>query len=406
MKISQRIVLINSSIFVYFDTINTDSANYYIILKEGIKTFLFNWTEVHYKGKKIVYLSKITIPKTGHYNITLCKGELPDICCSKDSRSLYAVEYNSISEILPLYPKHNEIEANRINIVFVGSGFSLIYDIQKIAKQLMSFDGNFTEIVLYRKGDKSFNPPYIYRDAGFFAIEPMKSNRDKFNIWYLNFDLGSGNEANLSFLGLENMYIVYLNNLIENDENTESTDRGVSENPSIRRLRHDKINSSFISTKILGRSYNSIDLEKDVDVQVISGADYSPGDPLVLRRGVFLHESGHALFWLADQGTGPGNRYPNLADSFELANEFWGDLIGSVDPFYYEYNSFLNKPLTIEGIKEFPEYSEEDFRIGLISKSGGIVPTKRGLMSEGWDPVLGSVNRRKVELVLNLFSGT
>ena len=119
-----------------------------------------------------------------------------------------------------------------------------------------------------------------------------------------------------------------------------------------------------------------------------------------------MHESGHALFWLADQGTGPGNRYPNLADSFELANEFWGDLIGSVDPFYYEYNSFLNKPLTIEGIKEFPEYSEEDFRIGLISKSGGIVPTKRGLMSEGWDPVLGSVNRRKVELVLNLFSGT
>ena len=134
------------------------------------------------------------------------------------------------------------------------------------------------------------------------------------------------------------------------------------------------------------------------------GQRYIDADTLV-------HELGHALFDLRDEYVEFGDDvftrfgYPNCASSVEEAERWWGDLIGQVDPFYYEYATTLDDL----GIFHSPSI-EDELRTGFVE--GGcygqgdeaIRPTSDSLMNSQV-PVLGSVNRLRVEEILDLFSG-
>jgi len=71
-----------------------------------------------------------------------------------------------------LIPGHNDPDANRANVVFVGFGYDTSFidskeDIIKdAANQVIDWNGN---------------------NNGLFSIAPFKDNKDKFNFWYVNF---------------------------------------------------------------------------------------------------------------------------------------------------------------------------------------------------------------------------
>lgn len=124
---------------------------------------------------------------------------------------------------------------------------------------------------------------------------------------------------------------------------------------------------------------------------------------------LLTHESGHALFGLRDEYY-EGDReesiygYPQCAHNQDEAEEWWGDLVGQIDPFYYEVAEFMDKEINVNEIK-----------IGFINggcfgtpygEEGVLRPTEKSMMKYHYDmPVFGSANRRRVEQVLDLFSG-
>ncbi len=66
-----------------------------------------------------------------------------------------------------LFPGHNNLNENRFNIVFVGLGYYNKRNFIEFAKRSADLD--------YNNGLK-----------GLFQVEPFKSNKDRFNIWYVN----------------------------------------------------------------------------------------------------------------------------------------------------------------------------------------------------------------------------
>jgi len=81
-------------------------------------------------------------------------------------------------------------------------------------------------------------------------------------------------------------------------------------------------------------------------------------------------------------------------------------LVGEVDPFYYEYRAFM----AAEGFNACPE---EYYRVQYVNGGCGVPtedtevrrPTTSSIMRTSREAVFGSVNRRRAEQVLNLFSG-
>ncbi|MEZ5229862.1 MAG: hypothetical protein R2710_25330 [Acidimicrobiales bacterium] len=128
------------------------------------------------------------------------------------------------------------------------------------------------------------------------------------------------------------------------------------------------------------------------------------------------HEWGHSLFELRDEYVGFDDRavltqYPNCAPTAELADDWWGSLDGTIDPFVYEV-------LRARRAAGFPGEPREgsnlatSVRIGVhpggcydtADANTAFRPSSDSLMNSEI-PVWGAVNRRRVEQVLARFSG-
>jgi len=104
-----------------------------------------------------------------------------------------------------------------------------------------------------------------------------------------------------------------------------------------------------------------------------------------------------------------GYGYPNCANNQQEAELWWGNYIGQIDPFYYEYKQIVKN---LSGNTQLYLINEEDFKVGYISQgcsedslSSKLRPTKMSIMNHYVVPIFGSVNRARIEQILNLFGG-
>jgi IgA Peptidase M64 len=253
-------------------------------------------------------------------------------------------------------------------------------------------------------------------EFGLFATEPFKSNKSKFNLWYYdqqfnqsdNFNLQNELKTKNNIFGIEYTNLIYIENKLE------------------------RISASFP------------DIEYDTNFQITT---YNPGpiisfrddSVLVQDPSVLTHELGHSLFGLADEYVEsdqlqPRIKYPNCAENQTQAQAWWGDLIGEVDPFFYEWRDvMMNKFYINENGRYFNEYldfeTNELIRVEVFAEDvystdnivtkyaqggcftpsymGQVRPTENSIMGYNYlTQVFGSVNRRQAEKVLNIFSGT
>ncbi|NOX29571.1 MAG: hypothetical protein GXP35_05930, partial [Actinobacteria bacterium] len=336
----------------------------------------------------------------GRYVILMCVGESEETCSVIPNHISFQVIDPKLVEIVP---GHNRAEAERINLVFAGSGFPDGVKVVDVARELLTTDGAVLD--RYEGGginvvdDNGATEGSLVADIVFgpFAIEPMASNMAKFNLWAIpdqiederaffhNADpeFSTGNDLDGFILG--HVSIVNLHHQAlgryERSEAWWTGFRGATEVPEL-----DDLDFAGI--------YLAIDALQ----------------PLTAAR-TLAHEMGHALFDLRDEyfevGRGTEYGFPNCALGDEEATNWWGDQVGEIDPFVDEYMAVLDRYDWF-----YPDDIVQQLTVGEVgSVTGGCYdggtatmrPTPDSLMNSEV-PVFGAVNRLRVSQVLDQFN--
>lgn len=264
---------------------------------------------------------------------------------------------------------HNNASYERINVVFVGFGMEQ-EDFISFLPFFVDYNGTgLTALIEEREkieteeGVEVFTENKTITFRGILGVEPFKSNKDKFNFWYIS-EIQNITEpeikqrsnfckyyciSNISeSCGLPNTYPIYICNTA----------------------------CSAYGSWVTNRAYiGKIYLEKDAGL-----------NPYNIR--LVVHEFGHSFGGLRDEYiqperadlTGP----PNCAPDLENAEEWWGDLVGQGEG-ELEVGYFYGC-----------SYSEENIR-----------PTNKSLMGISSSPFydFGIVNERHLQNLLDLYSG-
>ncbi len=329
--------------------------------------------------------SLISPENNGEYDINICGNKVGKI-----------IVKNNICKAL-FDSTNNYKNKDRINMVFIGvKNYRTIDKLKEIAKELVSIDGNSKSVPYLDTGGGSFFEKSL--DWGLLAIEPMKSSKDKFNFWYLDTLIENSDQMiypklssfNGEYCGLNHVYFAILSNEVGSEYPYSQTNNFWGS----KNLNKDNI--------IFYPSVSYINIREDGQINT---------------RQQFVHETSHSVFGLPDEyygsfsGTNQGT-YPTCAPNIETANTWWASLIGQVDPFYYEYKKAMND----NGLTPIDENNLKiDYVYGGCYFGEGdrniLRPTNTSIMGSsigfiGAPPVFGSVNRRRAEQVLNLFSGS
>jgi len=329
--------------------------------------------------------AELTIPEPGRWTLTGCVNGPSEECVKEGiRRPVQAIA----PDPLPLVEGHNDVSADRINLVFVGSGFDdpTRATLVETATRLLSLDGE----------------PEVYSDAGGpyalgwgpFSVEPIRGNVDRFNFWYLEGDLPSID-------------------LLVDPSTTESDTMSVDSlglGPDVILVGLTR-NSSADSDRAHAALPSWADNEVvDLPDMPSLGSIYLPvfdDDPSV--AGTLTHELGHALFGLRDEYDRFGSDvglpgYPNCLTDRVDAETYWGDLLGQLDPMYERWKSVSEA----NGVWYETDLAKDEFRVDVVDaycagdEVAGFRPTQRGLMNFE-EPVFGAVNRRRAEQILDLW---
>ncbi len=329
----------------------------------------------------------------GRYVAVLCVGVSVAECSLVPGHYPFQVIDPALSELVT---GHNRTDAARINLVFVGSNLSSDLPVVDLATDLLTIGApavldfeNRLSLLDDETDPRSVSQIFF----GPFATEPLRSSVDRFNLWYLDADL------------------------VDERALFHNSDPEFSRGDELAGF--DLPNTAIVTLHlrpngISGRSeswWTSFRGREDVptrDEMVFAGAYVSfNAEAPMWAASTLTHELGHALFDLRDEyvederSTQYG--YPNCAESYEQAEEWWGELEGRVDPFVSEYTTVMQ-----ELNFWVPDSLVDDVTVGFVEGgcygSGGLAvrPTVDGLMNSEI-PIFGAVNRARIEDLLDNF---
>ena len=215
----------------------------------------------------------------------------------------------------------NDVDADRINLVFAPWGWPEQEAFVSFVSSVLSWDGD--AYLVDAAGEITSEPgEAIDAGIGLFGIEPWRSARDRFNVWYTTREP----ETPVSWIAQEEppfsvpdmaVVTVALDAFRFNQELTSVSGMDVAfEGPDTPRRPSTRI--PFANS-----------------VLVLESAYPSAGIPDL------AHELGHALFNLADEyvgevygfdGRSDLSSWPTCAEDVEEAEAWWGDVEGAVDP--------------------------------------------------------------------------
>jgi len=330
----------------------------------------------------------------GRYRVTPCLGDLAEGCDPIPGGQVFQVGHLELLEVIPGW---NRAEADRINIVFTATGFESVDDALDMAQRLLTWDGptplGFDGFPL--EGDLS--PELVALiEFGPFAIEPLASHRDRFNLWMLD-DLVADARAMVH----------------------SAPPYGFG--PPVPAFGLDDVSVTALHLNSIGRfgrseagwtSFTSPEGPSTVEREGLEFAGVYlalPRDWPIGEADTLAHEWGHALFDLRDEyveeGRSVTHGYPNCAPDQATAEAWWGGLVGEIDPFVYQYVAALERySVWIDPF--LTDRVAIGYEVGGCYSDGSdaVRPTGDSLMNSGI-PVFGSVNRRRGEEILALWSG-
>lgn len=335
--------------------------------------------------------SVVVFPEAGRWTITPCLVDPAGGCAREGFRQVVQVIEPNVE---PLFADHNLAGADRIDLLFVGSGWhGDVEGFVATARALMSWDGE--PVALGVEGIAGEGEPPVDLVWGPFAIDPLRGRQDRFNVWYL--------PTGVAARAFQSSPTI--------DLGLDLSGLGLGTDVAVAILARDLAYSSVGATA----EWPSFRSEEPAEVppveQIRFGSTTMPYRfDGYLPADTFSHEIGHLLFGLADeyhrpQADLPTIGYPNCAPSPAIAAEWWGDLIGELDPMYEVWEEAERAAGTWFGDSRASEFAVDVVQGGCFGgDTGAYRPTLGGLMNEE-SPVFGAVNRRRVEEVLALWSG-
>ncbi len=304
------------------------------------------------------------------------------------------------ADIQPLVQGHNIVSADRINLVVAGMNFASLEELKASAIEMLSWNGSPV------RNGVAFGP---------FAIEPLRSNKNKFNVWYDSVLIDGDTPALLEYKsqdrkgaiqrsGLTYVVPIFINKELPNN-NTFITPHADSfgirlENNSFASLAKSNLNPAavYVNTSLL------------------------------TAPSQLAHELGHGIFGLADEKTDapyqsdpnaiPRIQPPDCVATLADAQALWGSMIGQMDPFYYEWRNTLERngqwstlfPADVQWWKNIDQGLRVGYYYGqcygYTQGTNVIRPTDYSIMNQSQIAVFGSVNRRQIETILGFFSGS
>lgn len=286
--------------------------------------------------------------------------------------------------------------------------------------------------------DVVFDPSRSYNaDLGLFEIEPYKSNKNKFNVWYYDQFINDLEGRELSGLagelrdkanfGLDYVAPIYAREEIASNENSLGSFANIqnAQNDPRREL----ISYDPQGMRLVYKKETSKDGSGNITTLNQIGLNN------LNRVGELLvHEFGHSLFAFGDENNcifGVSYVYPNCARSIDVAKEWWFDLEGkTIDPAYLEifFEGYLKRTYkyvsgkyykTVNTTNVEVDLAEErlvlmdKYRIGYVKGDcfGNAIddvirPNIGSIMYGGNDNwSYGPVNQRRITGILNSFSG-
>ncbi len=341
----------------------------------------------------------LSIPDVGRWEFVSCALDADNACF----RTGIPTALNALStDTVEVVDGHNNVDDDRINIVFVGTGYESSEALRAHAEALLAVDGqpvsvDFSGVRTDTPDDLAWGP---------FAIDPLRGQIDKFNFWYLDsintgspltvrHDAFSSTEVDVSALGL-GPHVVIVNATLWRE-----TDgfRAMAELPNFSTPGSTFEPQPAALEPALASDYN--DVRFGSVFLPVTSAD-SLTDAVVLA-----HEFGHALFGLRDEYVEWGQELPtigrpNCAIDRADAEGLWAELVGELDPMYEEWAEASAEA----GVELF--FERENFVVDYVQ--GGcfgetetaVRPTENSLMNANV-PVLGAVNRKRAQDVLDLW---
>jgi len=289
----------------------------------------------------------------------------------------------------------NDLDADRINLIVAPWGWEDHADFEVAASAVLSWEGN--AFLIGEAGEIVTDPAdATWAQLGTFAIEPWRSSRDKFNVWITDVEPETPvawlNDGEPPFdLPDQSVVTLALHAEVVNPDLT-----------SVAGMDNVFVGPGQPERPLLGNPF--------ANSMVVVPATY----PQVGLRSV-PHELGHALFNLADEYVGQQqgfdgredlSSWPSCAETPEEADEWWGDLVGDVDPMAEIWAAEMKEVGFSMGdpadLVFFIEVSNVDG--GCYDIDGSVRATFDSLMNDNI-PVLGSVNRRWAEQILGLWEG-
>lgn len=292
----------------------------------------------------------------------------------------------------------NDLDADRINLVFAPWGWGDEADFVDFVAGSLSWSG---DAFLYDDLGGLVEDPQAAFDAGLglFAIEPWRSNRDSFNVWYTDIEpetpvawLNEGKGDDPFDLPDQLIVTIALDAYRFNPELTSVAGQNtVFEGP--------------------GDPQRPVSDDPFSNVVIVIESVF-PADGL----GHMPHEIAHAMYNLPDEYVGDQLGYdertdlsswPSCAESMDEAGDWWGELTGDIDPMVRIWADEM-----AEAGFPFadPNVLARDVEVGAVNGGcygveGSFRATQDSLMNRNI-PVLGSVNRRWAEQILNLWASS
>ena len=404
----------NSNIEIRYASANSlpvSQSVYFTIRDKYTNNILYNNINAT-RNNSYNFTAKVPTYGPEQWLIEACVGSATFNCKIVQKKTEFTVTPNL--KALPVFTETN-LNADKINLVFsCDTTFKSTTDCKTSITSMMSWDGQ------PRPSDWSGKTTANNRantvEYGTFAIEPYKSNRDKFNILYVDNLVDNFNK------------ILLLDNIKDSGVDNKSTIIIRLHNISARSFAYfPDYGPKANLTKADMNFQTNLNRENYGVVEQYIGVN---GNDTLQSGKVIAHELGHALFGLKDEYSEPKSlitsySYPNCQQTQSSAISDWtaitglnqAQLDGKVDQAYYDW---------VNEQKKYSYYStnlasgnfqvgrrESDFKTSYTVKGGcfgpengpAIKPTPFSLMSNN-SPVMGTVNRARAQSILNLFGGT
>jgi hypothetical protein len=363
-------------------------------------------------------------PKDGEFTVSICIGDgVPKPDTTSDCN------YNLTSKEFTVYPTigfaslegTNDPKRDTFNLIFNCSD-SLIStdDCKKIVRDVTAYDSKIG--FFDTKTLESLTVPNTQSlvKIGLFAGEPIKSNKNKFQLYVIDKRMSSISStytfAQAKKLGIDTNQATVINiNTVNGVGSTNASRFKDIINPT---------KSQFSDARGIADSAGVINLFYGNSMQSNKSSTLN----------TLNHEIGHAMFGLTDEYIVNSDRadtkfgYPNCATP-ENRDKWWPELVGKnyiglKDPFYDEVaNYYKTIPSPITGYNNYLEYINskkmflpEYYAMRDNIKGGCFGPDTGAGVKEVFRPTMastmntnagiwGPVNRKRVEQILNLVSG-